>query len=197
MEASKKDTVGQKFLRIVNPWALIFEMGVLSFVFIATFAHILQTLNYFVPQYKELQYVEGTVEKFDYGPGGVSTVFCELYLEEGGCYNMSKYIALYMDAEGMRHPGLTFGLLKKGVPVEIWIDPDYKEHFPNQIYAMNINGEKYFSYDESVPFLFSFYYDGAKSGLKWIFTIYIICMVVCILFFFKIKNLEKENTKKN
>lgn len=166
-------------------WLKIFflDPGLLCCVFVFCMIGFLvflwggiHTLNYTVPVQSQLQVIEGTVEKYELG-GGKNKAYCELTLEEGGTYYLNDDIVFDLNFGQSFRPLLD---LREGYFVELWIDLDYKEHFPNQIYAINVEGEEYLTYEQSRTFLEAKYGKGAADALKIAAIFWLIDLFVSI-----------------
>ena len=171
MESGKGNNVIIKLLSM-NPWFLLLVFTIsLVFALIAFMSNI-KSLNYKLPSYDKLQYVEGTVENFDFGPGR-NNIFFELVLTNKETYYLNQHIAYY---KGLPQ------VIQKGSNVKFYIDNSYKNSFPNQIYEMEIDGNMYLSYKDSCEFLLSYYADGIKNGDRLIIVAFVACAYVCISF---------------
>lgn len=169
MKSNKVKNIIMKLFSI-NPWFLLLMLFISAVLAVVCFMSNTRMMNYTLPSYDRLQYVEGTVESFNRGSGRGNILF-ELTLNNNEVYYLNQYIIYYADVPQT---------VEKGTNVKMLIDSDYRNGFPNQIYELEINQNKSLLYEECCDVLISYYKEGLKSGERMFLGSFIICAYVCI-----------------
>lgn len=72
-----------------------------------------------------------------------------------------------------------------GAPVTLWVDKDYDStiSFPTQIYAIEVDGEEYLSYEETCDYLSARYMSWMPRDLIITFVLFVLTAMISFLLF--------------
>lgn len=177
----------------VNPWVCEFLLLCCAVVGLVAILGCIKTTVVQPVQYNQLQQVDGKMKDFQLSYNG----YCKITLEDRRVYFTRNELIKDFAPERL-YPLLSDRYV--GASVTLWVDKDFKftRSFPTEVYAIEVGGETYLSYEEACDYLSALRMTRMSGYLKAAFVSFVLTAIIgTLLFLLANKGWEAERRNKS